>query len=718
MAGSSNNSELPDAKAMHEFLSKVDEVGSLIKDMSAGDLDVANAAYEKAGKLIDKEEGSTSQVTVFNKSIVNKNSNEEKTSESENNGLNFTEGSISSEEFMKRVEEDSAERRKQRVINERDANKLKDLGNEAFKNKDYEASVKHYSQAIATLKDNTVYYTNRAQAYIKLEKYVMAFEDCSTALKLNKKCIKAYVHRGRSLNYMNRFDEAIECFEQISKLDKKHKELAKGYVEEVNERRVKYEELQKVSRLSESEDESSVKITNTIKRLRRENCSVNKLMELITLVKDLITNDLYKTLFRIVGGFQIIFENPSLARIFKSATLKQGDETDSIYETLELFSLACTDNDENVAEILTASFLSYIEKFLRPSSPSSSALKVRLSALCLVHKITQSSKGRTSLLDNDTLGRTIFDHLMSLLGHGGEIAVVAAGAINNLALCDNLSKELLDSFKSSFIPFVVKMMETLCECRQEVTFLDSMLNVIPTSFSAIGNLARNKEFRLTVAADQSVWKTAANFLALYEASLTDKQKRDAVYSLLGLLMNLASSSISLNKPTSVKLHDSCVLLLAADIPMIVERASGLLNRLMSSCPELINHVIKKGHFKAFISVMTGENEIARNHIIKCIALCTSASSDPIAYLTNKNAIESLLAMTKSNDATVAGNAALCIGDCAKDDLRTATTEKTLNSRLIIHWNGVPTAKFNPRSAVQTFLTMNDRRMNLPKIDSY
>eukprot|EP00794_Sanderia_malayensis_P014915 gene14915-16457_t len=52
------------------------------------------------------------------------------------------------------------------------------------------------------------------------------------------------------------------------------------------------------------------------------------------------------------------------------------------------------------------------------------------------------------------------------------------------------------------------------------------------------------------------------------------------------------------------------------------------------------------------------------------------------------------------------------------DLRMATTEKTLNSRLMIHWNGVPTAKFNPRSAVQTFLTMKDRRMNLPKIDSY
>lgn len=31
---------------------------------------------------------------------------------------------------------------------------------------------------------------------------------------------------------------------------------------------------------------------------------------------------------------------------------------------------------------------------------------------------------------------------------------------------------------------------------------------------------------------------------------------------------------------------------------------------------------------------------------------------------------------------------------------------------------LPTAKFDPRHAVQTFVTLKDRRMNLPNIDSY
>ncbi len=39
-------------------------------------------------------------------------------------------------------------------------------------------------------------------------------------------------------------------------------------------------------------------------------------------------------------------------------------------------------------------------------------------------------------LTNSLFSRNILEDLMSLLGHGGEISVVAVGAINNLALSD------------------------------------------------------------------------------------------------------------------------------------------------------------------------------------------------------------------------------------------------------------------------------------------
>ena len=52
------------------------------------------------------------------------------------------------------------------------------------------------------------------------------------------------------------------------------------------------------------------------------------------------------------------------------------------------------------------------------------------------------------------------------------------------------------------------------------------------------------------------------------------------------------------------------------------------------------------------------------------------------------------------------------------NLRTAASEDTLNSRLMIQWNGAPTASFDPKPAVHAFLTKKERRMNLPRLDSY
>ena len=49
------------------------------------------------------------------------------------------------------------------------------------------------------------------------------------------------------------------------------------------------------------------------------------------------------------------------------------------------------------------------------------------------------------------------------------------------------------------------------------------------------------------------------------------------------------------------------------------------------------------------------------------------------------------------------------------DLRMAASEKALVDRLLIHWNGVPTALYDPRPAVQKFMLSKDIRMTLPTV---
>lgn len=81
---------------------------------------------------------------------------------------------------MKRVEEDAAERQKQKEKDEKIANELKEKGNKAFKKGDFDGAIKYYTDAIAVVKDNTILYTNRAQ--------VLFFEElCSLIMSRDTK---------------------------------------------------------------------------------------------------------------------------------------------------------------------------------------------------------------------------------------------------------------------------------------------------------------------------------------------------------------------------------------------------------------------------------------------------------------------------------------------------------------------------------------------------
>ena len=50
--------------------------------------------------------------------------------------------------------------------------------------------------------------------------------------------------------------------------------------------------------------------------------------------------------------------------------------------------------------------------------------------------------------------------------------------------------------------------------------------------------------------------------------------------------------------------------------------------------------------------------------------------------------------------------------------RQSFSEDTLVDRLLIHWNGLPTAHYDPRPVVQKFLIAKNRQSNFPNIESY
>ncbi|KAH8369297.1 hypothetical protein KR009_007455 [Drosophila setifemur] len=103
-----------------------------------------------------------------------------------------------------------------------DAGSFKDKGNEAFKAGRWEEAVQHYSNAIklgAKHKELPVFYKNRAAAYLKLDKYDNALEDCTESLKTAPGDPKALFRRAQAYEALEKFEEAYKDATSLFKAD-------------------------------------------------------------------------------------------------------------------------------------------------------------------------------------------------------------------------------------------------------------------------------------------------------------------------------------------------------------------------------------------------------------------------------------------------------------------------------------------------------------------
>mmetsp|Transcript_5277 Transcript_5277/g.19323 ORF Transcript_5277/g.19323 Transcript_5277/m.19323 type:complete len:608 (-) Transcript_5277:3459-5282(-) len=105
-----------------------------------------------------------------------------------------------------------------------EADAAKQQGNEAFKAGDYERAVDFYSKAIEIAGNNSVLYSNRAMAYLKLVDFKSAETDCTQALMLDKKNVKALLRRGTARAFMTMYREALDDFKAVLVLEPGNKQ--------------------------------------------------------------------------------------------------------------------------------------------------------------------------------------------------------------------------------------------------------------------------------------------------------------------------------------------------------------------------------------------------------------------------------------------------------------------------------------------------------------
>ncbi|KAH7868991.1 40S ribosomal protein S7 [Lentinula edodes] len=107
------------------------------------------------------------------------------------------------------------------------AENFKEQGNDYFKGKRYRDAIGFYTQGIDAKPDNSslleALLCNRAACNLALKNYGSVLRDCSKALSLNPKSLKAYYRSAMALVALDRLEEAIDCCTRCLEFDKDNK---------------------------------------------------------------------------------------------------------------------------------------------------------------------------------------------------------------------------------------------------------------------------------------------------------------------------------------------------------------------------------------------------------------------------------------------------------------------------------------------------------------
>ncbi|CAL8086450.1 unnamed protein product [Calicophoron daubneyi] len=131
------------------------------------------------------------------------------------------------------VEEEASSETDEELENQRRlalSKESRELGNVRFKEGKFMESVEQYTTSIRLTPEDPVPYTNRAFAYLRLERYSSAEADCSAALALNPNCPKALFRRALARKNLAKSSEAIADLEILLQSNPSNKAALKEYL--------------------------------------------------------------------------------------------------------------------------------------------------------------------------------------------------------------------------------------------------------------------------------------------------------------------------------------------------------------------------------------------------------------------------------------------------------------------------------------------------------
>lgn len=207
------------------------------------------------------------------------------------------------------------------MINQTEAESLKNKGNEAFKAENYEEAISLYTKAInAAEKDSrelATYLKNRAAAYLKLKEFNKVIKDCDNALQIIPEDPKTLFRRSQALEFLQRFEEAYRDAKTIFTVDPTNKAvqpvLTRLYavvqerIKNAEQTSSKVEQMFKIAfEMSEDKDKREKAMCNLLVLSKEttgadimvKNGVIHKIQKLVKVEKNL---DIYVNAIRVIG---------------------------------------------------------------------------------------------------------------------------------------------------------------------------------------------------------------------------------------------------------------------------------------------------------------------------------------------------------------------------------------------------------------------------------
>lgn len=600
--------------------------------------------------------------TGFSKTIINKSPS---TAQDPNAPQTMT--TADQQGFMSAMEVDARERAERRQAGEKKANELKEKGNEEFRQGNYEKALELYSEGLTHLKDHLALWTNKAQTNIKLGRFEEALVDCDWAIRVFSNSMKAYVLMGKAYLGLRNYEKAREAYKKALECDPTKQNLIKDYFADVDRVERTQQEEEKAKEAFQAGEKGPVALLQQLGKKGQLPIFYSGGFQVL---QNFLKNNEQKTLFRTEGGFQIISEHPCFSKCFSASPRSLSkEELDMLKSGMDMFRLACEDNEKNQEVFLqTEGMPNKLMRFMEVKIKGPGR-GLKSSCVKILHTVTISVIGRSLVFQKFDIPQ-LMTIVFNLIQTNDDAALTSGCVLNNLALDNKFKQQLRDKIEIDVLPAFENVLKEG----------SSNQSVLPTCVSTITNLSNDVVIRKKLSDRKDMWKILVDSISRHKEKLPQPLSVELVEACLGLISNLTHEGSSVNfKEFSLPICKQCLIICQSlkHYKLMISRSLGILSHILPySIPSVDWFCDNEGVEILMYILKNDEDSANRKCALKALTGCSQINDHARVFIVDHKGLGTLIKQLKSDDETVVGNAALCLSHCTQVPKVCAALSKT------------------------------------------